>query len=133
MVGWIIAFVVVAGLGTAGAIGWSKLMKEHDEARNLPIAAIEFDKLKEGSFHGAYAGGMYKWRTNECQVTVTGGKVTKIELLNSAESANQNTMHESVYDRVIQAQSLQVDTISGATLTTKAYLKGVESALLQAR
>jgi uncharacterized protein with FMN-binding domain len=133
MVGWIIAFVVVAGLGTAGAIGWSKLMKEHDEARNLPIAAIEFDKLKEGSFHGAYAGGMYKWRTNECQVTVTGGKVTKIELLNSAESANQNTMHESVYDRVIQAQSLQGDTISGATLTTKAYLKGVESALLQAR
>jgi uncharacterized protein with FMN-binding domain len=34
---------------------------------------------------------------------------------------------------VIDAQSLQVDTISGATLTSKAYLKAVENALLKAQ
>lgn len=32
----------------------------------------------------------------------------------------------------IEAQSLQVDTVSGATLTSKAYLKSVENALMQA-
>jgi uncharacterized protein with FMN-binding domain len=38
-----------------------------------------------------------------------------------------------LYDRVVQAQSLQVDTISGATLTSKAWLQAVENALLQAQ
>jgi uncharacterized protein with FMN-binding domain len=38
-----------------------------------------------------------------------------------------------LYERVIQSQSLQVDTISGATLTSKAYLQCVENALLQAQ
>jgi major membrane immunogen (membrane-anchored lipoprotein) len=31
--------------------------------------------------------------------------------------------------RVIREQSLQVDTISGATLTSKAFLKAIENAL----
>ncbi len=36
-------------------------------------------------------------------------------------------------DRVIESQSLQVDTISGATLSSKAYLQAVENALLTAQ
>jgi uncharacterized protein with FMN-binding domain len=38
-----------------------------------------------------------------------------------------------LYDRVIESQSLQVDTISGATLTCKARLKAVENALIKAQ
>jgi uncharacterized protein with FMN-binding domain len=38
-----------------------------------------------------------------------------------------------LYDRVIQAQSLQVDTLSGATLTSKAWLQAVENALIPAQ
>jgi uncharacterized protein with FMN-binding domain len=38
-----------------------------------------------------------------------------------------------LYDRVIAAQSLQVDTISGATLTSKGWLQCVENALVQAQ
>ncbi len=34
--------------------------------------------------------------------------------------------------RVIQHQSLQVDTISGATLTANGYLMAIENALLKA-
>jgi uncharacterized protein with FMN-binding domain len=34
---------------------------------------------------------------------------------------------------VIQAQSLQVDTINSATLTSKAYLQAIENALVQAQ
>jgi uncharacterized protein with FMN-binding domain len=49
------------------------------------------------------------------------------------DPAAKNTDHETLYDRVIQAQSLQVDTISGATLTSKAYLQAVENALIQAQ
>ena len=132
MWGWVIALVVVAGLGIAGKIGWSYLYKEHLEARNLPLKVIDSSKLKDGTYHGAYEGGMYKWRVNECQVTVAAGKVTAIQLTSSKDPGGKNTQHQVLYDRVIQAQSLQVDTISSATLTSKAYLKAVENALVQA-
>jgi uncharacterized protein with FMN-binding domain len=133
MIGWVVALSVVAILGVAGGIGWSRLSKEHREARSLPLNAVNFSKLNDGTYHGAYEGGMYKWRANECQVTVSSGKVTGIQLVGSGDPGGKNTQHEALYDRVIQAQSLQVDTISGATLTSKAYLQAVENALLQAQ
>jgi len=133
MWGWIIGLIVTAGLGIAGLIGWSNLSKEHREARNLPLNAVDFSKLNDGIYHGAYGGGMYRWRTNECQVTVNSGKVTGIQLVDSKDPGEKNTQHQELYNRVIQAQSLQVDTISGATLTSKAYLKAVENALVQAQ
>ncbi len=133
MFGWLIALTIVAILGAAGGIGWSKLSKEHREARSLPLNAVDFSKLNDGSYHGAYAGGMYKWRANECQVSVSSGKVAAIQLLVSQDPGGKNTQHETLYERVIQAQSLHVDTISGATLTSKAYLQAVENALVQAQ
>ena len=133
MIGWLIALTVVAVLGAAGGIGWSRLSKEHREARSLPLNAVDFSKLNDGTYHGAYEGGMYKWRANECQVTVSSGKVTDIRLVGSKDPGGKNTQHEALYDRAIQAQSLQVDTISGATLTSKAYLQAVENALIQAQ
>jgi uncharacterized protein with FMN-binding domain len=59
--------------------------------------------------------------------------VTGIQLAVSQDPGGKNTQHVELYDRVIQAQSLQVDTISSATLTSKAYLKAVENALVQAQ
>ena len=133
MIGWIIALVVVACLATAGGVGWSRLMKEHQEARSLPLNAVDFSRLTDGTYHGAYEGGMYKWRANECDVTVTDGKVANIQLVGSKDPGTKNTQHEVLYERVVQAQSLQVDTISSATLTSKAWLQAVENALLQAQ
>ena len=133
MIGLVIALVVVAGLAAAGGVGWSRLMKEHKEARSLPLNAVDFGKLNDGTYHGAYEGGMYKWRANECDVTVTNGGVTDIQLAGSKDPGGKNTQHKALYDRVIQAQSLQVDTISGATLTSKGWLQCVENALLQAQ
>ncbi len=135
--GWIIALIVVAFLAAVGGIigwvGWSRLQKEHEEARSIPLDAVDFNKLNDGTYHGAYAGGMYAWRVNECDVTVTNGEVIDIRLAATQDPAAENMDPEMLYDRVIKAQSLQVDTISGATLTSKAYLKCVENALLQAQ
>jgi uncharacterized protein with FMN-binding domain len=133
MNGWVIALVVVAALATAGGVGWSSLSREHKEARSLPLNAVDFSKLNDGTYQGAYEGGMYKWRANECQVTVSSGRVTDIQLVGSKDPGGENTDYEMLYDRVIGAQSLQVDTISGATLTSKAYLQCVENALIQAQ
>jgi uncharacterized protein with FMN-binding domain len=86
-----------------------------------------------GCFGCSWGDRLVKWRANECQVTVSSGRVTDIQLVGSSDPGSKNTQHEALYDRVIEAQSLQVDTISGATLTSKAYLQAVENALIQAQ
>jgi uncharacterized protein with FMN-binding domain len=131
MIGWLIALIVVVALGAGGWIGWGYLSKEHKEAKNLPIAAVDFSKVKSGKYQGAYEGGMYKWRANECIVTVTKSKVADIQLVSSPDPNAKKMYTNILYDRIIKAQSLQVDTISGATLTSRAYLKAVEKAVLQ--
>lgn len=125
----LVLFVILA---VGGGIGWSFLVKEHEEARSLPLNAVDFSRLNDGVYHGAYAGGMYQWRANECNVTITNGKVSAIQLVSTTDPGAENTDRQMLYDRVIKAQSLQVDTISGSTLTSKGWLQCVENALLEA-
>lgn len=132
MNGWIITLIIIVVLAAAGGIGWSFLSKEHREAKSLPLNAVNFSKLNDGTYIGTYAGGMYKWRVNEVRVTVSSGKVIQIEPLKGVEDQG-NGSTKMLYDRVLENQSLQVDTISGATLTSKAYLQAIENALIQAQ
>jgi len=125
--------IVVVLLLVSGGIGWAYVSREHREARNLPLMAVDFSQLNDGMYHGVYAGGMYQWRHNQCDVTVLDGKVTDIQLLDSTDLAKELSGAEMLYDRVIAEQSLQVDTISGSTLTGNGYLKCVELALTTAQ
>ncbi len=62
---------------------------------------------------------------------------TRISL--SARSTSRSLwFHEAnttkqIINTIIESQSLQVDAVSGATLTTKAYVKAVENALAGAK
>jgi uncharacterized protein with FMN-binding domain len=132
MTGLIIGFIVLLVLGVGGGIGWSYVAKEHKEARNLPLNRVDFSQLADGVYVGEYEGGMYKWRKNSVWVTVSGGVVTKIEPLEGVVDPKEGDT-KMLYERVIDSQSLQVDTISGATLTTNGYLKAIEIALVQAQ
>lgn len=129
----IVLMVILIILVAGGATGWSALMKEHREAASLPLNAVDFGALRDGAYHGVYDGGMYLWRRNECEVTVADGQVTDIRLVATEDPAAENMDYAMLYERVIAAQSLHVDTISGASLTSKAYLQCVENALLQAQ
>jgi uncharacterized protein with FMN-binding domain len=128
----IVLMVILVLLAVGLGIGWSFLSKEHAEARSLPLNAMDFSRLTDGTYIGTYEGGMYKWRANTVQVTVSSGEVSKIEPIKGVEDQG-NGSTKMLYDRVIKSQSLQVDTISGATLTSKAYLQAVENALIQAQ
>jgi uncharacterized protein with FMN-binding domain len=130
--GWIIALIIVAVLGVGGLIGWQYIAKEHKEAMSLPLNAVDFSKLADGVYTGEYEGGMYKWRTNKVEVTVSSGKVTEIKLLESKFSENPGKYVDPLYEQVIGRQTLQVDAVSGSTLTSKAVLQAVENALVQA-
>ena len=66
------------------------------------------------------------------QVKVENGQVTIIQVLQHKENRPQD-FTDKLFNRVIQSQSLKVDVITGATLTSKAYLQGVENALKNAQ
>ncbi|OHD13260.1 MAG: FMN-binding domain-containing protein [Spirochaetes bacterium GWD1_27_9] len=132
VLGWIIALIIIVILGEIAAIGWSNLSKEHDEAKNLSLNAVDFSRLNDGTYIGRYDGGMYKWRESEVCVTVYSGNVTKIELTKNKEN-QPSEFTDKLFGAVIEKQSLQIDAISGATLTSKAYLQAVENALINAQ
>ncbi len=130
--GWIIALAIVVVLGAGGLVGWSYIAREHKQTMSLPLDAVDFGSLKDGVYVGSYEGGMYKWRENTVEVTVSSGKVTDIKLLEAKFEYNETEKLDALYGRVIDRQTLQVDAISGATLTSKGFLQAVENALLQA-
>lgn len=109
----------------------SKLGEEHEEARSLEIMNIDFTTLKDGEYTGYYEGGMYLWRENECKVKVNVQEVVNIGLLSSKAEYTREFL-DTLYQRVIDKQSLQIDAISGSTLDSKACLKAVENALIKA-
>jgi len=132
MIGWIIAFFFLVIIILSGGYGWSKIKKEHNEIMSMPFSQINFDELGEGSFEGYFEGGMYKWRENSIKVTIVSGKITDVQVLQNKENRPSEFTND-LFERVINKKSLEVDTISGATLTSKAYLKGLEDALKKAQ
>ena len=134
-VGMIIVIILAAltVIGVAGAIACNAgTSAEIQEGENLPIAVIDFKKLNNGTYIGEYEGGMFKLRANEVQVTVSSGKVTDIKILKHIENQSTEFTGE-LYDNIIKAQSLQVDTEIGAIINSKACLKSVEDALIKAQ
>lgn len=112
--------------------GCSSFMAEHREAREVTIDPIDFATLEEGTYTGYYGGGMKGWRENSVEITLSPGRVEQIRLLFSREFDPDNPDYLALIGRIIDQQSLQVDAISGATLTTLAHLKAVENALEKA-
>ena len=136
---WIVLIIVgVIGAGlTAGLLIDAPSRRE---IRDLPIAAVDFKRLKDGTYEGYYDGGKSKMRAARVRLCVADGVVTDIEALEGAIDSEGNPAELSkgitigdFLGSVVTAQSLQVDTVTGATLTSKAHLKAVEDALSQAQ
>ncbi|AIQ51906.1 FMN-binding protein [Paenibacillus sp. FSL R7-0331] len=110
------------------------------EIRQLSIGAIDFSKLQDGSYTGEYSGTLNHLRDAEVQVTVSAGRVSEIRILKGAVDKTGKPLElkeglsiVDLFGTVLQRQSLLVDAISGATLTSKTHLKALEHALEQAR
>ena len=88
--------------------------------------AIETPDLisKNGLYNGSFDA--YLVAAN-VEVMVADGKITQITLIKHKNE--RGAAAEEITDKVIAAQSLQVDTISGATNSSKVILKAIENAL----
>ena len=83
--------------------------------------------LKDGTYEGT---GLGFGDDIIVQVTISGGRMTDISVV-SAEGEDKPYYKQalSVLDKMLSAQSTEVDTVSGATLTADGMIEAVADAL----
>jgi uncharacterized protein with FMN-binding domain len=93
----------------------------------------------KGTFTGQKTGTAVQipFGTVQVQVTFQNGKITDVQAVQMPSDQRHSAQISSavapmLHDEVLQAQSAQVNTISGATYTSQGYLQSLQSALDQA-
>ncbi|MBS4032618.1 MAG: FMN-binding protein [Clostridiales bacterium] len=98
---------------------------EHKQVRDMIIQDVDLEQIPDGTYQGSFN---YASFTYLVEVKITDHKFENIKVLQNRESKHAKEA-EGVITRVQRNQTLQVDTISGATTTSKALLKAIENAL----
>lgn len=109
----------------AAGLGLMYISKGLKEGSRVKIQNVTPEKLNSGTYSGKYEAG--RW-TNEVNVTVKDHKITKIDVIKDV-TFSKPEVTEELFNKVIQKQSTDVNSVSGATVTSKAYLKSIENAL----
>lgn len=91
--------------------------------------------LKDGQFTGQDVAT--RFGDIQVRVTISGGRITDVQALQlpfdrQRSQAISDYVRQPLHEEVLQAQSAQIDTISGATYTSDAYAQSVQSVLDQA-
>jgi uncharacterized protein with FMN-binding domain len=90
----------------------------------LVIADVPISTVGDGTYEGVFTTMLV---TAKVQVTVTTGRLESVKVLEHRHGPGHGA--DAIVDRVIAAQSLNVDAISGATSSSKVMLKAIQSAL----
>ena len=115
----VVGVVVVIILGL---IGWAYV--DVIRYNELVIRDVDLQNIADGVYEGSFKGGRF---SNSLEVTVRDHTIVDIKRLKS--SMSQEDVRQKIYARVMEKQSLQIDTVSGATVTTLTTLKAIENAL----
>ena len=136
---WIVILIVViiaAGI-LAGLLADAPGRRE---IAGLTFSEVDFENLRNGKFVGEYKGTKSHLRDTKVEVMVSGGDISDIKIIKGAvdkegkpsKLAGDKSISD-LFEKVIESQTLQVDVISGATLTSKTHLKALENAMQQAQ
>lgn len=125
----IIAIVaaVIAGIAITARIVIGNIESNLEELKYLQIEEVDLSTIKDGSYSGEYSALPVSAKV---KVTVEGHQITDIELVEHVNG--QGSGAEIIPATVVEKQTLQIDTVSGATYSSKVILKAIENALLNA-
>lgn len=120
----VILLAVVAVLAAAGVIAMNAMGGNLAKLASLPVADIDLSAIPDGTYTGNYACFPV---VVEVQVEVRDHQIADITLLKHQNG--QGEAAEALPGRVVAAQSLKVDVVTGATYSSKVILKAIEDAL----
>jgi uncharacterized protein with FMN-binding domain len=119
----IIAVVVVVLLAIWGAMAY--MQSNLKQLSDLTIAKVDLSKIDDGIYAGSYKSFPV---AAEVLVTISSHRIAGIDLVK--HSNGQGSGAEIIPGQVVEAQSLEVDIVSGATYSSKVILKAIEDALM---
>jgi len=91
----------------------------------IEIGSVDLSRVRDGRWTGSYDGGLVKV---EVAATVASSRVVSVEILR--HDCGKGKPAESIVDAIVAEQSLDVDTVSGATYSSRCILKATELALI---
>ena len=116
--------VLLAAGGVAGYILFQNIEGDMASLETAAIPAIDLSVVEDGVYEGSYKALPI---SVEVLVTVREHQITEIELAKHING--QGEAAEAVTGSVMEAQSLQVDAVSGATYSSKVILLAIGDAL----
>jgi len=116
----VVIIVVVSGM--------FYIIRGLDSGSRLEVGSVNLSLLSDGTYSGQYKAG--RW-SNEVNVTVKENKITKIDIVKDVLFSKQE-WSQQILNMVLEKQNIDIDAVSGATVTGKAYLKAIEDALKKA-
>lgn len=124
-----VLLIVLASIFTVVAIliisAFLFLMGGQDKIKSMQIENVSIQDVPNGTYTGTFNGN--RW-SNTLEVTVNDGKITDIKVVKD-QKISVPEVTDTLFQTVKRTQTLQVDVVTGATVTSKAYLKAIEYAL----
>ena len=124
--------IVSTAQAEAQELKTAEATSEKQEANDPVIESnfgMDIGQLTDGTYTGSARG--YK-SVITVQVTISGGKITDIQVVSQGDDEPYFSNARAVIQRVISSQSMNVDTVSGATYSSTGILVAIKNALLQA-
>lgn len=102
---------------------------ESDSSSVEKAAVQDASAYKDGTYYGTgkgFAGTM------KVKVDIAGGKIASISIVSTKDGDSYVKSASSLLDTIVKKQSTNVDTVSGATFSSRGIISAVRSALSQA-
>lgn len=114
-----------------GVTGKSKQESTSEpDSSSAEIEAVQdASAYKDGTYYGTgkgFAGTM------KVKVDIAGGKIVSISIVSTKDGDSYVKSASSLIDTIVEKQSTNVDTVSGATFSSRGIISAVRSALSQA-
>lgn len=122
----VIFSIVIISLGATFA-GCSDKDVSINEKGSITSNSLTF---KNGNFEGEGEG--FNGRT-KVSLEIKDGMIKKIDVLSSSDDENYLNEAKDLIPKIIEKQSSNVDSISGATFSSKGIISAVENALNNAK
>lgn len=123
----IVILSILGVLVLVGAGGIFYITNGLKAGENLVINPVDLAAIDDGTYTGNYQAG--RW-SNAVAVSVADHQISKIEVVKTVSFESPDVTN-TIINNVIAKQNTTVDTVSGATVSSKAYLKSIEHALTQ--
>ena len=116
--------------GVTGKSKQGSTSESESDSSLVEIAAVQdASAYKDGTYYGTgkgFAGTM------KVKVDISGGKIASISIVSTKDGDSYVKSASSLLDTIVEKQSTNVDTVSGATFSSRGIIAAVRSALSQA-